>query len=161
APSEDTCMLRSLVHASLKHRVVLLAAAAALVVIGTVSSLRAPVDVFPEFAPPLVEVQAEAPGLSSDKVEELVTMPLESVLSGSPYVTSARSKGVQGLSSVQLISARGTNVPEAGKRGAEKLRDVNLPQSVERAAMLPELSSTSRILKIGLTPKKKEKLTEN
>ena len=43
-------------------------------VVGAARTLRTtPLDVFPEFAPPLVEIQTEAPGLSTDEVEALVT----------------------------------------------------------------------------------------
>ena len=53
----------------------------------------APLDVFPEFAPPLVEMQTEAPGLSTDEVETLVTVPLEAALNGVPGLRrSARSR---------------------------------------------------------------------
>ena len=43
-----------------------------------------PLDVFPEFAPPLVEIQTEAPGLSTSEVEALITVPLENALNGVP-----------------------------------------------------------------------------
>ena len=56
-----------------------------------------PFDVFPEFAPPLVEIQTEAPGMSTAEVESLVTVPLENVLHGLPGLKTLRSKSVLGL----------------------------------------------------------------
>src|SRR5204862_5109170 len=66
--------------------------------------------VFPEFAPPMVEVQTEAPGLSTEEVEALVTTPLEFAVNGTPGLSTLRSKSVLGLSSVQLIFREGTDV---------------------------------------------------
>ena len=48
-----------------------LGAVLVLLVVGFQSIRRAPLDVFPEFAPPIVEIQTEAPGLSSEQVESL------------------------------------------------------------------------------------------
>ena len=56
-----------------------------LLIVAAARTLRTtPLDVFPEFAPPLVEVQTEAPGLSTNDVEALVTVPLEAALNGIP-----------------------------------------------------------------------------
>src|SRR5260370_20476310 len=102
-------MLRSLLVAALRYRVAVAVAAAALLLAGTWRALRTPLDVFPEFAPPLVEVQVEAPGLSSEAVEQLITLPLESALNGVPRMTTIRSQSVQGLSSVVPLFERGTD----------------------------------------------------
>ncbi|MGL4542053.1 MAG: efflux RND transporter permease subunit, partial [Polymorphobacter sp.] len=67
-------MLRALIAASLQQRVLVLALAALLVVLGLRAGAGVPLDVFPEFAPPLVEIQTEAPGLSTEEVESLVTI---------------------------------------------------------------------------------------
>ena len=77
-------MLAWLVSTSVRLRVVLLALCVVLLVAGYRSIRNAPLDVFPEFAPPIVEIQTEAPGLSSEQVESLVTMPLENALNGIP-----------------------------------------------------------------------------
>src|ERR1700744_626691 len=98
-----------LVSTSLKLRVLVLAASILLVVFGAQTLKNAPLDVFPEFAPPLVEVQTEAPGLSSEQVESLVTIPLENVLTGIPNVKAVRSKSVLGLSQVVLVLEHGTD----------------------------------------------------
>ena len=85
--------MRWLVAISLRNRVVVVALAV-LLVIGAVRTLRTtPLDVFPEFAPPFVEVQTEAPGLSTNDVEALITVPLEAALNGVPGLKrrSARS----------------------------------------------------------------------
>ena len=59
-----------------------------------------PVDVFPEFAPPQVEIQTISLGLSSTEVEALVTVPLEEALNGVPGLEMMRSKSVADLSSI-------------------------------------------------------------
>ncbi|MFH1924033.1 MAG: efflux RND transporter permease subunit, partial [Planctomycetota bacterium] len=69
-------MLRAIVSTSLRQPFLILALGAALLVFGYRNLQNAPLDVFPEFAPPLVEIQTEAPGLSTEEVESLVTVPL-------------------------------------------------------------------------------------
>jgi Cu/Ag efflux pump CusA len=68
-----------------------------LMIVGVRTARDAPLDVFPEFAPPLVEVQTEAPGLSTEEVESLVSVPLENALNGTIGLKTIRSKSVLGL----------------------------------------------------------------
>ena len=75
-------MLSRLISSSVRGRVVVLALCGLLVAYGFRTARTAPLDVFPEFAPPKVEVQTEAPGLSTDEVEALVSVPLENALNG-------------------------------------------------------------------------------
>ena len=70
-------MLSWLVTNALRQRVLVVTIAMVLVLLGIRASRDMPLDVFPEFAPPMVEVQTEAPGLSTEEVEHLVTVPLE------------------------------------------------------------------------------------
>src|SRR5206468_2666599 len=71
--------------------------------------LRAAPDVFPEFAPPIVEVQTEAPGFAAEDVEALVTTPLERALGGMPGVAKLRSSSALGLSVVSAVFDYGTD----------------------------------------------------
>src|SRR5215475_14959525 len=105
-------MLSGLISAALRLRVVVLVAAVVLLVVGIRTIQHTPLDVFPEFAPPRVEVQTEAPGLSTEEVESLVTMPLENALNGTPGMKTLRSKSVLGLSSVVLEFAEGVSLSE-------------------------------------------------
>ncbi|MGH8830691.1 MAG: efflux RND transporter permease subunit, partial [Polaromonas sp.] len=95
-------MFRWIVGSSLKFRFLVLGVAAALVLLGTTQLNKMPVDVLPEFAPPIVQVQTEAPGLSAEEVESLITLNLEELLSGVPWLESIRSQSVTGLSSIVL-----------------------------------------------------------
>ena len=142
-----------LISTSLRLRVLVIALAAALVVVGVRTADDIPLDVFPEFAPPKVEIQTEVPGISTEEVESLVTVPIENSLNGIPYVQTIRSKSVLGLSSVQLIFEDGTNLITARQLVEERLALAapRLPQVSDPPVILPPLSSLSRAMKIGLT----------
>lgn len=153
-------MLRTLVEMSLRYRFIVVLAAVALLGVGIYTAADSPLDVFPEFAPPLVEVQTEAPGMSSESVEQLVTIPIENAANGIPRLTEIRARSVQGLSSVMMYFERGTDLFTARQMVTERvaLAAAHLPQQVRAPRLMPPLSSTSRVLHIGLTPKKKEDL---
>ena len=84
--------MRWIVGTSLKYRSLVVLLAATMVFFGTLQLRDSPVDVFPEFAPPLVEIQTPALGLSPSEVESLVTIPLEDVLTGLPGLDEMRSE---------------------------------------------------------------------
>ncbi len=140
---------------SLKFRFLVLAAAAVMLAFGVHQLPRMPVDVFPEFAPPKVEVQTEGPGMTSTEIEELITIPMETQLRGTPGVDIVRSSSVVGLSQVVLIFKSGTDLLEARQRVEERLKlaIAELPQSAGIPTMLAPLSSTSRVMKIGISSK--------
>lgn len=142
-----------LVSTSLHLRVIVLALSIVLVVVGVRTLEHTPLDVFPEFAPPLVEIQTEAPGLSTEEVESMISMPLEDALKGTPLVKLVRSKSVLGLSSVVLIFQDGTDLLRARQLAQERVTTVasRLPAVAHPPVVLPPLSSTSRALKIGIS----------
>ncbi|MCB9694742.1 MAG: efflux RND transporter permease subunit [Alphaproteobacteria bacterium] len=144
--------MRALVESALRLRVLVVAVAVVLMVWGIAAFRDAPQDVFPEFAPPRVEIQTEARGLSTAEVEQLVTTPLEQALAGLPWVVDVRSKSVLGLSSVVLDLERQADPLVARQLVAERVGVVasQLPASVAPPTLLPPLSSTSRLLKIGV-----------
>lgn len=148
-------MFTWIIGSSLRFRFLVLAIAATLLVFGTQQLRRMPVDVFPEFAPPKVEIQTEGPGMTSTEVEELITIPMEDQLRGVPGVEYVRSSSVTGLSQVVLLFRTGTDLMEARQRVQERLKlaIAELPKSSGMPVMLQPLSSTSRVMKIGLTSK--------
>lgn len=146
-------MMRWLVERSLRLRFVVVALALVLIVAGSRAAQNTPLDVFPEFAPPLVEIQTEAPGLSTGEVESLVTVPLENAMNGVPGLRTLRSKSVLGLSSVVMIFEEGTELMGARQLVQERLLRIatSLPTASHPPVILSPLSSLSRVLKIGLT----------
>ena len=148
-------MFSWIISSSLKYRFLVIFAAAALIVFGTEELRRMPIDVFPEFAPPKVEVQTEGMGMTSAEIEELITIPMEDALRGTPGIDVIRSASVVGLSQVVMLFKPGTDVMTARQRVQErvKLAIAELPQSAGLPEILQPLSSTSRVMKIGLTSK--------
>ncbi|TPE41575.1 efflux RND transporter permease subunit [Pontibacter mangrovi] len=148
--------MRWLVSTSLQLRVIVVSLMFVLLYVGYNRLSNTPMDVFPEFAPPYVEVQTEAPGLSTPEVEALVTIPLENALNGTPQMQKLRSKSVLGLSSVVLYFEKGVDVMEARQHVQERLSRVavTLPAVARPPVMLSPLSSTSRILKVGVSSEK-------
>ena len=146
-------MMSWLIATSLRLRVVVVLLALLLVFVGVRTAQRAAFDVFPEFAPPLVEIQTEAPGLSTEEVEGFVTVPIENALNGVPWLKVIRSKSVLGLSSVVLLFNSGTDLLRARQIVQERLavEATRLPAVARPPVILSPLSSTSRALKIGVS----------
>lgn len=147
--------MKWLVATSLSLRVVVVVLMGLLLIVGTNIIKNASFDVFPEFAPPYVEIQVEAPGLSTSEVESLIAVPIENALNGTPYSKRLRSKSVLGLASIVVDFKKGTSVIEARQLVQERLTRVTptLPAVARPPVMLTPLSSTSRILKIGVSSK--------
>lgn len=148
-------MLAWLVRNALQQRVLVLAIAAVLILLGVRATRDVPLDVFPEFAPPMVEIQTEAPGLSTEEVEALVTIPLETAVNGVPGLVTLRSKSVLGLSSVVIVFKDGADLIRARQLVQERVAVIapRLPASIRPPVMLPPLSATSRAMKIGVSSK--------
>src|SRR3954471_9829015 len=130
-------MMNWIVSTSLRLRVVVLALSIVLMIVGIQRARNAPLDVFPEFAPPLIEIQTEAPGLSTEEVESLISVPLENSLNGTIGLKTIRSKSVLGLSSVVLILKEGTDLMASRQVVQERLsvEAPRLPAVGEGAAL--------------------------
>jgi len=155
-------MMRWIVGSSLKFRFIVVALASATMFFGVQQANDAAVDVFPEFAPPKVEVHTIAIGLAPTEVEQLITIPLEQALNGIPGVETIRSNSVEQLSQIVLLFERGTDLLEARQLVGERIATVTptLPTWAAPPVMLQPLSATSRVLKIGLTTTDPERLAE-
>ena len=98
-----------------------------------------PLDVFPAFAPPQVEIQADAPGLAPEEVESLVTRPIESAINGTPGLESLRSSSAVGIASVKAVFNLSTDIYRARQLVTERLQRVQsiLPKGVGQPEILP------------------------
>ena len=149
-------MLQAIVQFSLRFRGIVVSLACLVLAYGVFVALRAKLDVFPDFVPPEVTVQTEAPGLAPEQVEQLVTRSVETAINGLGNQESLRSESIQGLSVITVVFKEGTNVLEARQLLTEKLGETAgvLPAGVKAPKMSPLTSATMDLLKIGLVSDK-------
>ncbi|WP_233385332.1 efflux RND transporter permease subunit [Methylobacterium sp. C25] len=143
----------ALVAFAVRRPGIVLALALALAVYGILGLRQAKFDVFPEFAPPTVTVQTEAPGLNPEQVEVLVTQAVEVALSGLPGLATMRSNSIQGLSVITVTFGGRSDIYRVRQLVTERLATLagRLPQGVLTPAMTALTSSTSSVLLVGLT----------
>jgi len=144
-------MVNPLIAWSVAHRLLVVLSALVLSAGAIAAALRAPLDVFPEFAPPIVDVQTEAIGLGTADVEALVTTPLEQALAALPGVESMRSTSTPGLSVLSVQFEYGVDPYRARQWVAERLplAAEQLPPEA-RPAVAPVAAALTTVLTIGL-----------
>jgi CzcA family heavy metal efflux pump len=148
-------MMRRIVASSLRFRFLVVAIAVGTLLFGVDELGAAPVDVFPEFAPPRVEIQTAALGLSAADVEAFVSVPLEQALAGIEGLDILRSKSVPQLSSVELIFKPSADLMRSRQLVQERIESItpSLPTWAAPPFMMPPVSATSRVMKIGMSSK--------
>jgi len=145
-------MLRWLVGSSLRLPLLVALVAGTVMALGVTQLPESRVDVLPEVAPPYVQIQTEALGLSAVEVEQLVTAPMEQqLLNGVAFLDEIRSRSVPSMSSIELVFEPGTDLLEARQLVQERLTMAHdLPNVSKAPVMIQPLSSTSRLMIIGL-----------
>jgi CzcA family heavy metal efflux pump len=146
-------VLAAIVRASLAHPRIVTALACLIAAVGLAAVLSAQFDVFPDFAPPHVLVQTEAPGLDATQVEALVTRPLEELLAGTENVKTVRSTSSQGLSAMQVVFDRSGDPYRQRQVVTERLAEFAglLPEGVGAPLLSPLSSSMEYLVHFGYT----------
>ena len=147
-------MLSALVEFAIRFRVLVIGAAAALVFFGSDRLRQMPVDILPEFSPPVVEIQTEAVGLSAAEVETMVSLSIEELMAGLPWLKSLTSESVAGLSSIRLEFEPKTPLIRARQLVQERLTTAFLLPNVAKSPIMQQpTSSTNRVLMMSLASK--------
>ena len=143
----------AIVGAAIRFRGVLVALSALLLGYGALSVTQARYDVFPEFAPPQVGIQTEAPGLTPEEIEILVTQPIENAITGVSGIDTLRSSSIQGLSVVTVTFEPGSDIFRDRQVVAERIAVAasQLPAGSKPPVLTPLTSSSSTVLVAGLT----------
>ena len=146
-------LLTGIVRTALRFRGIVVALACVALGYGGYALMQARYDVFPEFAPPEVGVNTEAPGLAAEQVEMLVTQPIENAVAGTPGIEALRSQSIQGVSVIVVTFDPKSDLYRARQLVAERLAGLSgqLPQGVEAPVLTPLLSSTGDAMTLGLT----------
>ncbi|MBI2995081.1 MAG: efflux RND transporter permease subunit [Candidatus Melainabacteria bacterium] len=148
-------MIGKIIRWSLNNRLLVTALGIILFVCGTYSAINTPVDVLPEFAPPQVVIQTNAPGLAAEEVESIVTIPLESTLNGLPNIQAVRSSSIEGLSFVTVVFKWDTDIFRARQLVAEKVQLAAqiFPKNINAPILSPITSPIGSIYFFALTSK--------
>ncbi len=150
-------MLNSLLDQILKGSIVqrwLIVIGSILVTLwGIFSVTQMPLDVFPEFAPPQVDIHTEASGLAPEEIESQITVPIESAVNGLPGVTTVRSSSKVGLSMVQIVFDQNADIYKARQAVTESLQQVTnqLPEGIHPPEISPLASPLGTILQYAFT----------
>src|SRR6202521_2043595 len=146
-------MLAASVRASIAHPKIVTALSVLIALLGANALLNARLDVFPDFAPPHVLVQTEAPGLDAAQVEARVPRPLEGLLAGAENVAATPSTSSQGLSAIQVVFGSGGDPYRQRQVITEHLAQSAglLPAGAGRPLLSPLSSSMEYLLHFGFT----------
>lgn len=150
-------MLNSILNQTLKNSIAqrwfIVVGAILITLWGVVSITQMPLDVFPEFAPPQVDIQTEAVGLAPEEVETQITVPIESAVNGLPGVTTVRSSSKVGLSMVQVVFDQNADIYKARQSVTERLQQVTnqLPEGIHPPEISPLVSPLGTILQYAFT----------
>ncbi len=145
-------MIERLLTLSLRHRWLVLALAAALLVLGTMRSAQMPVDVFPDLTAPRVTVVTESTGLAAEEVERLITFPIETAVSGSAGVRRVRSASAPGISLVWVEFDWTSSPTIARQLVTERLQGLSgtLPPEASPPLLAPASSVMGEIAFVAL-----------
>ena len=152
-------MINRLVQLSIRQRVLVLIATAALFVWGALSFLNLPIEAYPDVMNTQVQLDTQWPGHAAEEMEKQVSVPIESALNGIPGIASLRSRSLFGLSSVYLTFNDGVDDYFAREQVLERIAQVNLPNNIQ-PQINPLSSATGEICRYTVTGAPLMKLKE-
>jgi cobalt-zinc-cadmium resistance protein CzcA len=124
-------VLRSILTFGLTRQPIILLCLLVFVAGGLIAFSKLNIEAYPNPAPVILEITAQAPGLSAEEMERYYTVPMEVGLAATPGVDIIRSTSFYGLSFVRVVFKYGVDYYFARTQAAQSLQqNVNLPNNV-------------------------------
>lgn len=125
-------MIDAILHNAIARRWLVLAAVAAIALLGAWNYQRLPIDAVPDITNVQVQINTEAPGYSPLETEQRITYPVETALAGLPKLAYTRSISRYGLSQVTVVFEEGTDIYFARNLINERIGHIktNLPENI-------------------------------
>ena len=148
-----TTLLNAILRGSIARRWFVVVCSLLISVWGVLNVVQMPLDVFPPFAPPQVEIQTTASGLAPEQVERQITEPIEVAVNGLAGVDVVRSASKPGLSMVQVVFRDASPLQNARQLVSERLQQIRteLPASADPPVISPPLSPLGTVLQYAFT----------
>lgn len=145
-------MIDKLIDFALDHKWLIIFLVALAAIWGVVSYIRMPKDIYPDLNAPLVKIITENPGMASEDIERLISFPLESLLSGAPYVTRVRSESTTGSSVITVEFEWGMDIYKARQIVSSKLELVagRLPLGTSQPILGPVSSRMGEVFEFAV-----------
>ena len=130
AEARQISVMNRVVTTALRQPILVVLMTIILIVAGTRSLDRLPVDAYPDLAPPNVEIITQWPGHAAEEVERLITVPVELGMTGIPKTANIRSISLYGLSDVILTFNDGTDNYFARQQVFNNISGISLPTGI-------------------------------
>lgn len=149
-------MLDKIIHYSIKNKLVIGLFTLALVIWGTYSLTRLPIDAVPDITNNQVQIITAAPSQSALDIERLVTFPIEQTMATIPGIEEMRSFSRFGLSVVTIVFKDNIDIYWARQQVNERLNTASaqIPPGIGRPEMAPVTTGLGEIYQYLVRPEK-------
>jgi cobalt-zinc-cadmium resistance protein CzcA len=147
--------MQALVALALRYRFVVLILTVLVAVLGFFSLQNLPIDAVPDITPNQILVLTKAPSLSPIEVEQYLTFPVESAMTGMPGVTKIQSVSKNGISYVAVYFRDDVDVYRARQLVSERLVQAkeNIASDIGAPEMGPIATGLGEIYQFSVTGK--------
>lgn len=148
-------MLNSIIHFSIKNKLVIGLFTLALIAWGSYSLTRLPMDAVPDITDNQVMIITVTPTLAAQEVERLITFPVEQTMATIPDIEEIRSFSRFGLSLVTIVFKERVNIYWARQQINERLNLAakQIPDGIGVPEMAPVTSGLGEIYQYVIHPK--------
>jgi len=149
-------MLDKVIHFSIKNKMIVGLLTLALIVWGSYSVTKLPIDAVPDITNNQVQVITVSPSLAAEDIERLVTFPVEQTMANIPGIEEVRSFSRFGLSVVTIVFKDEIDVYWARQQVNERLNEAKtvIPQGVGIPELAPVTTGLGEIYQYVIHTKK-------